>query len=288
MSHPHIVNLWATFQDNSALYMVMEFVQGGEVFSHLRRLGRFSPDIARVLGAEVCLALAFLHAKDIVYRDLKPENLLLDHRGHIKITDFGFAKVVKDKTWTVSDGKLLLCFFAPPRSSVRSCAARPSTCAPRSSSPRVTRTRPTGGRLAYCSLSSWLGTLLFSTTTPFASTRRSSRARYASAMCAAASSPHSSQLPFPSFFEAHAKDIIKRLCQPDRTKRLGCIKTGVAGIQKHKFFKGVDWKTVGTGLGPITIELGSAGDTSNFDKYPAAEEEPVAGVDPFKAIFRDF
>lgn len=101
VSHPHIVNCWATFQDNSSLFMVMEFVQGGEVFSHLRKLGRFSVEITRVYAAEVCLALAFLHERDIIYRDLKPENLLLNSRGHIKITDFGFAKVVKDKTWTV-------------------------------------------------------------------------------------------------------------------------------------------------------------------------------------------
>lgn len=134
VTHPHIVNLWATFQDNSSLYMVMEFVQGGEVFSHLRRLGRFSTDIARgaghrlfsllsraltplsVYAAEVCLALAFLHERDIVYRDLKPENLLLNANGHIKITDFGFAKRVKDKTWTVRPPLSLACalFRHPP------------------------------------------------------------------------------------------------------------------------------------------------------------------------------
>lgn len=101
VTHPFIVNLWATFQDMAALYMVMEFVQGGEVFSHLRKLGRFSTDITRIYSAEVCLALDHLHQYDVIYRDLKPENLLLDSRGHIKITDFGFAKVVKDKTWTL-------------------------------------------------------------------------------------------------------------------------------------------------------------------------------------------
>ncbi len=95
LTHPFIVNLWATFQDLGALYLVMEFVQGGEVFSHLRKLGRFSPEITRVFSAEVCLALEHLHSFDVIYRDLKPENLLLDSRGHIKITDFGFAKVVK-------------------------------------------------------------------------------------------------------------------------------------------------------------------------------------------------
>lgn len=70
VTHPFIVNLWSTFQDMAALYMVMEFVQGGEVFSHLRKLGRFSVDVTRVYSAEVCLALDHLHQFDVVYRDL--------------------------------------------------------------------------------------------------------------------------------------------------------------------------------------------------------------------------
>ncbi len=70
VTHPFIVNLWATFQDLGSLYLVMEFVQGGEVFSHLRKLGRFSPEITRVFSAEVCLALEHLHSFDVIYRDL--------------------------------------------------------------------------------------------------------------------------------------------------------------------------------------------------------------------------
>jgi serine/threonine protein kinase len=70
LTHPFIVNLWATFQDLGSLYLVMEFVQGGEVFSHLRKLGRFSPEITRVFSAEVCLALEHLHSFDVIYRDL--------------------------------------------------------------------------------------------------------------------------------------------------------------------------------------------------------------------------
>ena len=74
---------------------------GGEIFSHLRKRGRFSVSMTRFYIASIVLAIQYLHAMDIVYRDLKPENLLLDERGYLKITDFGFAKVVPDRTWTL-------------------------------------------------------------------------------------------------------------------------------------------------------------------------------------------
>ena len=99
--HPFIVNLFTAFQDERYLYMLMEYVIGGELFSQLRKVGRFSNDTARFYAAEIVLALQYLHLKDIVYRDLKPENLLIDREGHIKITDFGFAKIVEDRTWTL-------------------------------------------------------------------------------------------------------------------------------------------------------------------------------------------
>ena len=77
--------------------MMLEYVVGGELFSHLRRAGRFTTDITRFYASEILLAVEYLHSKDIIYRDLKTENLLLDHSGHIKITDFGFAKTVVDR-----------------------------------------------------------------------------------------------------------------------------------------------------------------------------------------------
>ncbi|KAG8867412.1 serine/threonine protein kinase, AGC [Serendipita sp. 405] len=99
--HPFIVDLYATFQDNLNIYMLLSYVPGGELFSHLRRAHRFSPDVTRFYLAIIVLALRYLHSYNIIYRDLKPENLLLDHRGYLRITDFGFAKVVDDRTWTL-------------------------------------------------------------------------------------------------------------------------------------------------------------------------------------------
>lgn len=90
-------NRFTTFQDDRNLYMLLEYVIGGELFSHLRKAGRFTNDMTRFYAAEIVLAIEYLHARDIIYRDLKPENLLLDSSGHIKITDFGFAKRVEDR-----------------------------------------------------------------------------------------------------------------------------------------------------------------------------------------------
>jgi protein kinase A len=101
VKHPFLVNLWGTFQDSKNLYMVMDFIEGGELFSLLRKSQRFPNPVAKFYAAEVALAINYLHSLDIIYRDLKPENLLLDRHGHVKITDFGFAKKVPDITWTL-------------------------------------------------------------------------------------------------------------------------------------------------------------------------------------------
>ncbi|KAI7893124.1 kinase-like domain-containing protein [Mucor mucedo] len=101
VSHPFLVTLWDAFQDDTHLFMVMDYVPGGELFSILRKQKKFSEQAAKFYAAEVILALSYLHENGIVYRDLKPENILIDARGHVKLTDFGFAKRVENVTWTV-------------------------------------------------------------------------------------------------------------------------------------------------------------------------------------------
>lgn len=75
----------------------MEFVAGGELFNYIRAEGNFNNETAKYVVAEIILALQYLHNQDIIYRDIKPENLLVDHHGHLKLTDFGFAKHIEDR-----------------------------------------------------------------------------------------------------------------------------------------------------------------------------------------------
>ena len=77
--------------------MLLEYICGGELFSYLRNAGRFNVASANFYTAEIVCALDYLHGRSIVYRDLKPENLLLDREGHLKLTDFGFAKTLEDR-----------------------------------------------------------------------------------------------------------------------------------------------------------------------------------------------
>ncbi|EAQ89731.1 hypothetical protein CHGG_06350 [Chaetomium globosum CBS 148.51] len=92
--HPFITNYVASFSDHEFLYILLDYVPGGELFTYLRKFRRFDEDMARFYAAEIVLILEHLHEHQggIAYRDMKPENLLLDGEGHIKLVDFGFAK----------------------------------------------------------------------------------------------------------------------------------------------------------------------------------------------------
>ncbi|KJE88583.1 AGC/MAST/MAST protein kinase, variant [Capsaspora owczarzaki ATCC 30864] len=92
-NNPFVVSMFASFQSKNHLYLVMEFVQGGDCATLLKALGAFSEEMARTYVSETVLAVEYLHTNGIIHRDLKPDNLLLTENGHIKLTDFGLSQI---------------------------------------------------------------------------------------------------------------------------------------------------------------------------------------------------
>ncbi|OXB45240.1 hypothetical protein B1J92_B04301g [Nakaseomyces glabratus] len=92
LEHPNIVKLFYSFHDTSKLYLLLQYIPGGELFFHLKEHGTLEEDTVAFYAAEISCALKFLHSKGVVYRDLKPENCLLNQNGHLVLTDFGLSK----------------------------------------------------------------------------------------------------------------------------------------------------------------------------------------------------
>lgn len=100
VDHPFLVKLWGTFQSETHLYFAMEYMPGGDLFDAMQKT-MLTEDGAKFYAAEIMLGIEYLHQHDVAHRDLKPENILLDQDGHVRIADFGFAKVVSDCAWTL-------------------------------------------------------------------------------------------------------------------------------------------------------------------------------------------
>jgi len=256
INHPFIVHLYASFQDEKNLYMVMEYVIGGELFSQLRKAGRFSNEASRFYAAEIVLALEYLHDKNIVYRDLKPENLLIDREGHMKITDFGFAKYVEDRTWTL-------------------CGT------PEYLAPEIIQSKGHGKAVDWWAL----GILIFEMLSGYPPFYDENPFGIYQKILAG-------KIEFPRHFDVNAKDLVKKLLLADRTKRYGCLKNGAVDIKSHKWFKGIDWsKALNREMKvPFVPGWQSPNDTSNFEKYPDSVEDKNAILlkDKEKELFQDF
>ena len=100
LKHPFIVRLSYAFQDMRNLYFITEFLQGGELFFHLKKNSGYKEKAVKFYMSQVLLALEFMHLNNYIYRDLKPENILIDKEGNIKLTDFGLSKIMKPNQTT--------------------------------------------------------------------------------------------------------------------------------------------------------------------------------------------
>ncbi|KAI5781144.1 kinase-like domain-containing protein [Geopyxis carbonaria] len=258
VKHPFLITLWGTFQDNRNLYMVMDFIEGGELFSLLRKSQRFPNPVAKFYAAEVALALEYLHSHSIIYRDLKPENLLLDRHGHLKITDFGFAKEVPDITWTL-------------------CGT------PDYLAPEVVSSKGYNKSVDWWSL----GILIFEMLcgyTPFWD-GGSPMKIYENIL--------KGRVKYPAYIHPDAQDLLQQLITHDLTKRLGNLLHGSNDIKQHQWFAEVNWER----LARKDIEApyvppvrGGVGDASQFDRYPEETDDYTKndGIDQYGHLFEDF
>ena len=260
--HPFVVDLFATFQDDLNVYMLMSYVPGGELFTHLRRAQRFTPDVTRFYLATIILALKYLHSFNIIYRDLKPENLLLDSRGYLRLTDFGFAKIVDDRTWTLCGTPE---YLAPEiiQSDGHGKAADWWAC----------------GVLCYEML---VGYPPFFDESPYGIYERILNG----------------QIHWPRSMDRLSRELIKAFLNPDRTKRLGNMIGGPQDILDHAWFRGVDWdalerREINVGFilhvglfsflisllqAPIIPRTSSVDDTRHFLHLPLPPSEEIPGL----------
>ena len=250
LNHSFLVKMEGISQDERYLYIVMEYVPGGELFTYLRTVQNLKSKDARFYAAQVTNMFEFLHSKNIVYRDLKPENLLIDADGNLKLTDFGFAKEIDGRTYTL-------------------CGT------PEYLAPEILLQKGHGKPVDWWCLGILIYEMIvgidpFSDDEPMAVYQNILRGK----------------VKFPSSFPKDAKSLVKHLLVADLGKRYGNLKGGVKDIKSHRWFKHFDWKDcTGKKIKPFYIpKVRSPGDTSNYSEYPDSPELPralKANNDPF-------
>uniref|UniRef100_A0A3B4Y4Z2 non-specific serine/threonine protein kinase n=1 Tax=Seriola lalandi dorsalis TaxID=1841481 RepID=A0A3B4Y4Z2_SERLL len=232
--HPFIVDLLYAFQTGGKLYLILECLSGGELFMQLEKEGIFMEDTACFYLGEITLALGHLHSNGIIYRDLKPENIMLSHQGHIKLTDFGLCKE------SIHDGTVTHTFcgtieYMAPEILTRSGHNR--------------------------AVDWWsLGALMYDMMTgspPFTAENRKKTIDKI-LKC---------KLNLPPYLTIDARDLIKKLLKKNPAQRLGSSKTDCADIQKHPFFRHINWEELLSKSvePPYKPQLQSDEDVSQFD-----------------------
>uniref|UniRef100_A0AAX7UVS0 cGMP-dependent protein kinase n=1 Tax=Astatotilapia calliptera TaxID=8154 RepID=A0AAX7UVS0_ASTCA len=241
---PFIVKLYRTFKDNKYVYMLLEACLGGEVWSLLRDRGSFDESAAKFCMGCVTEAFEYLHRKGVLYRDLKPENLILDSEGYIKLVDFGFAKKIRcgQKTWTF-------------------CGT------PEYVAPEIILNKGHNFSVDFWSL----GILVFELLTgspPFSGIDQMMTYTFILRGI--------EKMDFPKKITKRPEDLIRKLCRRNPSERLGNLKNGITDIKKHRWFNGFNWEGLKarTLPSPLKRELTGPTDHSYFDSYPPDDDSP--------------
>ncbi|XP_069089714.1 cGMP-dependent protein kinase 2-like [Pleurodeles waltl] len=248
---PFIVRLFQTFKDNKYVYLALEFCGGGELWTKLREVKKFTEEVAVFCCACVVEGLDYLHANGVIYRDLKPENLMLDKHGYVKMVDFGFAKELRkgEKTYTF-------------------CGT------PEYLAPEILRNEGHDFAVDF-----WmLGILAFEMMVgrpPFCN-NSDPRTIYGKILDGA--------INFPSSLSEASCSLISKLCRPRPGQRLGNNRNGIRGLRKHRWFNKVNWKKLSSRqLDAPTLPLIKQGPPYvNFKRYSIAQcsaEEEFSGWD---------
>lgn len=209
--HPFVVKLYYAFQDHDKLYLILEYAQGGELFTHLAMERMFSEETAAFYMAEMVLALEHLHTTvRVIYRDLKPENCLLDSEGHLLLTDFGLSKETKDEDDKCNSILGTIEYMAP----------------------EVIEGKDYGMGVDYWSLGA-IGFDLLTGAPPFGGNNHAKIQQ----------NILKQKLQLPYFLGPDSKDLLTRLLRKEPNKRLGCnMPKDLKTIKQHRFFRKIDWK----------------------------------------------
>jgi serine/threonine protein kinase len=252
--HPFIVRLYYAFQTDHRLYLVLSYASGGELFSYLSNERMLSEEVTAFYMAEVLLALDHLHSLGIIYRDLKPENVLLDAQGHAVLTDFGLSKVALD-TQTVC-GSLE---YLPPE---------------------ICQEHAYDKTVDYWTFGIMIYDLLTGQP-PFPGHNRKK----------IMDNIINKKIAYPVYLSSFSKDLLRRLLKKNPKQRLG--NHGVEEVKKQGFFRKIDWvKLANRQLAPpFQPTIKTPEDTSNFDaKFTMMpiSESPIGSPPGGFALFDGF